>query len=98
MYLGRIVELGPADEFVRAPLHPYTEALLRAIPIADPRRMRVRDLGLTEGEAASPMNAPAGCAFHQRCGRRMPVCAQRVPPFSTVALGRATACFLHIPH
>lgn len=98
MYLGRIVELGPADELIRAPLHPYTEALMRAIPVADPRRMRVRDLGITEGEAASTMNPPAGCAFYERCGRRMPVCVQRIPPLSSVGPRRATACFLHLPH
>jgi oligopeptide/dipeptide ABC transporter ATP-binding protein len=97
MYLGRIVELGPAEAIVRAPLHPYAEALLRAIPIADPRRMRVRDLGLAEGEAASPLSAPAGCAFHQRCARRLPVCANHQPPLVPVTPGRSAACFLHTP-
>ena len=81
MYLGRMVEIGPADEVVRRPLHPYAEALLRAIPIADPRRMRVRDLGLAEGEATGqsvhPRAAPsthaarAACRFvRSRCQRR----------------------------
>jgi peptide/nickel transport system ATP-binding protein/oligopeptide transport system ATP-binding protein len=74
MYLGRIVEIGPADALVRAPLHPYSSALLRAIPIADPRRMRVRDLGLAEGEAAEALDGRTGCAFRQRCPRRMPRC------------------------
>jgi len=97
MYLGRIVEIGPADAIVRGPLHPYAEALLRAIPIADPRRMRVRDLGLAEGEATSPLDAPAGCAFHQRCPRRMPVCANDQPPLAPVSSGRSAACFLHKP-
>jgi oligopeptide/dipeptide ABC transporter ATP-binding protein len=95
MYLGRIVEIGPADELVRAPLHPYTEALLRAIPIADPRRMRVRDLGLAEGEAASPLNPPSGCAFHQRCTRRLARCAGERPLLATIAPDREAACFLH---
>jgi peptide/nickel transport system ATP-binding protein/oligopeptide transport system ATP-binding protein len=97
MYLGRIVEIGPADAVARAPLHPYAEALLRAIPIADPRRMRVRDLGLTEGEAASPVNPPAGCAFHQRCARRLERCEHELPPFAAVGPGRSAACFLHMP-
>ncbi len=97
MYLGRIVEIGPADAIVRGPLHPYAEALLRAIPIADPRRMRVRDLGLAEGEAAGPLSGVAGCAFHQRCARRLPVCANQSPPLAQVAPGRAAACFLHTP-
>ena len=95
MYLGRIVEIGPADELVRAPLHPYTDALLRAIPIADPRRMRVRDLGLAEGEAASPRDAPNGCPFHQRCPRRMPRCATQRPLLAEITPTHSTACFLH---
>ena len=97
MYLGRIVEIGPADELVRAPLHPYTEALLRAIPIADPRRMRVRDLGLTEGEAASPLSPPSGCPFHQRCPRRMSRCAAERPLLARIAPAHSAACFLHSP-
>jgi oligopeptide/dipeptide ABC transporter ATP-binding protein len=97
MYLGRIVEIGPADQLVREPLHPYTEALLRAIPVADPRRMRVRDLGIAEGEAASPLDAPAGCAFHQRCAFRMPVCAAAIPTLAAGAAEHASACFRHDP-
>jgi peptide/nickel transport system ATP-binding protein len=94
MYLGRIVEIGPADDLVRGPLHPYAEALLKAIPIADPRRMRVRDLLLTEGEAASPLDAPVGCAFHARCAYRLPVCATAVPAIVQVTSQRSAACFL----
>jgi len=95
MYLGRIVEIGPADDVCRAPLHPYTRALLSAIPIADPRRMRVRDLGLTEGEAASALTPPTGCSFHDRCPDRMPRCAVERPELAGVAFGHAAACFLH---
>ncbi len=97
MYLGRIVEIGPADAIVRGPLHPYAEALLRAIPIADPRRMRVRDLGLAEGEATGPLADDAGCPFHPRCARRMPVCARQSPPLLPVSDGHGAACFLHTP-
>ncbi len=97
MYLGRIVEIGPADAIVRAPQHPYAEALLRAIPIADPRRMRVRDLGLAEGEAASLLDAPAGCSFYPRCSHRMRVCADAPPPLSPVTPDRSAACFLRTP-
>jgi oligopeptide/dipeptide ABC transporter ATP-binding protein len=97
MYLGRIVEIGPADAIVRAPLHPYTDALLRAIPIADPRRLRVRDLGLAEGEATSPLDASAGCAFRQRCARRLEICAGEQPPLAVVTQDRGVACFLHTP-
>ena len=97
MYLGHIVELGAAAEIYRAPLHPYTEALLAAIPIPDPRRMRVRQLGVVEGEAASALDAAAGCPFRTRCPRRMTVCDQ-VTPELLPALGRhEVACFLHTP-
>lgn len=95
MYLGRIVELGPAEELCRAPLHPYTAALLRAIPIADPRRMRVNDLGLTEGEAARPDKRMPGCAFQPRCAQRLPRCAHEPPALATLSTGRSVACFLH---
>jgi oligopeptide/dipeptide ABC transporter ATP-binding protein len=94
MYLGRIVEIGPANAVARAPAHPYSEALLRAIPIADPRRMRVRDLRLTEGEAASPLDTLTGCAFRQRCPRRLPICADGIPPLVEIAPGHRAACYL----
>jgi oligopeptide/dipeptide ABC transporter ATP-binding protein len=95
MYLGRMVEIGPADDVVQRPLHPYAEALLRAIPIADPRRMRVRDLGLAEGEATSQLGPSAGCAFHPRCTRRLPVCAAEVPASVPIEADHSAACFLH---
>src|SRR5258708_20816400 len=96
MYLGRIVELGPAEAVCRSPLHPYAEALLRAIPIPDPRRMRVEKLGLLDDELPS-LAAPGGCAFHPRCGRRLPICAQAPPDLLETVPGRAAACFLHHP-
>ena len=95
MYLGRMVEIGPADDVVRRPLHPYAEALLRAIPIADPRRMRVRDLGLVEGEVTSQIGPSAGCAFHPRCTRRLPLCAVEVPATTQIEPDHSAACFLH---
>jgi oligopeptide/dipeptide ABC transporter ATP-binding protein len=99
MYLGRIVELGPADAVCRRPQHPYTEALLRAIPIPDPRRMRVERLGILSEDAPSFEAAPGahtpGCAFHQRCSRRMAVCAQSRPELLETTPGRVAACFLH---
>jgi oligopeptide/dipeptide ABC transporter ATP-binding protein len=90
-----MVEIGPADDVVRRPLHPYAEALLRAIPIADPRRMRVRDLGLAEGEVTSQIDPSAGCAFHPRCTRRLPLCAVEVPATTQIEPDRSAACFLH---
>ena len=97
MYLGRLVEIGPGEDVVRRPLHPYAEALLRAIPIADPRRMRVRDLGLTEGEATGPLGLSAGCAFHQRCTRRLQICSIEAPALTKIEQDHSAACFLHTP-
>ena len=97
MYLGHIVELGAAAEIYRAPLHPYTEALLAAIPIPDPRRMRVRQLGVVKGEAASALDAAAGCPFRTRCPHRMTVCDQVTPELLPVLARHEVACFLHTP-
>ena len=97
MYLGRIVEIGPSDELCRAPWHPYTEALLRAIPIPDPRRSRVEQLGLLHDELPTPQATPSGCAFHERCARRLPVCARSQPPLQAHGRDRASACFLNQP-
>jgi oligopeptide/dipeptide ABC transporter ATP-binding protein len=97
MYLGRIVELGPSDVLCRSPLHPYTEALLRAIPIPDPRRLRVEQLGLLRDELPSPQRISGGCCFHDRCARRLPICATSRPPLRTNGGGRASACFLNDP-
>jgi len=97
MYLGHIVELGAAAEIYRAPLHPYTEALLAAIPIPDPRRMRVRQLGVVKGEAASALEAMVGCPFRTRCPHRMAVCDQVTPGLSPVLGRHEVACFLHTP-
>ncbi|MGH7121649.1 MAG: ABC transporter ATP-binding protein [Acetobacteraceae bacterium] len=95
MYLGRIVEIGQAEQICRRPLHPYAQALLRAIPIADPRRMRVGDLGLAVGEAQASLAPPGGCSFYDRCPERLVRCAVERPALTEVAPGRATACFLH---
>jgi oligopeptide/dipeptide ABC transporter ATP-binding protein len=95
MYLGRVVEIGPADRICRAPLHPYAQALLRAIPIADPRRMRVGDLGVMAGEAASRLASPPGCSFHDRCPHRLTRCAVERPTLTEVAPDHSSACFLH---
>ncbi len=97
MYLGHIVELGAAVEVYRAPLHPYTEALLAAIPIPDPRRMRVRQLGVVKGEAASSLEAITGCPFRSRCPHRIAVCDQATPELLTAKGQHEVACFLHIP-
>jgi oligopeptide/dipeptide ABC transporter ATP-binding protein len=95
MYLGRIVELGPSDAVCRSPAHPYTEALLRAIPIPDPRRQRVEHLGLLRDELPSLQAMPSGCAFHERCARRLPICVKSRPLLLVHGDDRMSACFLN---
>ncbi len=91
MYLGEIVEQGPTDAVLAAPSHPYTEALLSAIPLPDPR-VRRHPIALT-GEAPSPRNRPTGCAFHTRCPRKIgSICETTAPPTRTTANGLEIRC------
>jgi oligopeptide transport system ATP-binding protein len=92
MYLGRIVEMAASRELYAAPKHPYTEALLSAVPIPDPKvkRQRIR-LG---GEVPSPINPPSGCHFHTRCPIAQPLCSQQVPKLKQSADGHWVACHL----
>jgi len=96
MYMGRIVEIGPIDAVCREPKHPYTAALLRAIPIADPRRMRVADLGQIEGENAGEAK-PHACAFEPRCPRRFEPCGKAAPTLVDVGADHRAACYLNAP-
>jgi len=79
MYLGRIVEIGPAADVIEKPLHPYTKALISAVPIPDPRREAKRARILLPGDPPSPLNPPGGCPFHPRCLYAIERCAQVVP-------------------
>ena len=93
MYLGRIVELAPAEELYGNPRHPYTEALLSAVPMPDPtaRRQRIR----LEGEIPNPIHPPPGCCFHPRCPiRELPLCSLERPPLKQTTEGHWLACHL----
>jgi len=96
MYLGRIVEIGPSDVVCDQPRHPYTKALLSAIPIADPRQMRVEKLGLIEGDSVTIARSD-GCAFEARCPHRFAPCGRQVPPLIDIGGGQRAACFLNEP-
>jgi oligopeptide/dipeptide ABC transporter ATP-binding protein len=95
MYLGRLVELAPADQFYAAPLHPYSEALLSAIPMPDPDAHLTRKEIVLEGDIPSPLAPPKGCRFHTRCPYAQALCAGSEPTLSTQAGGRLVAC--HFP-
>ena len=84
MYFGRIVELGPATGVVEKPLHPYTKALVSAVPIPDPRREAKRERMILQGDPPSPINPPCGCPFHPRCPYAIPRCAEVVPAFESL--------------
>jgi oligopeptide transport system ATP-binding protein len=92
LYLGRIVELAAGDQIYRDPKHPYTRALLTAVPIADPKRARLRNIDALQGEIPSPINPPSGCAFRTRCRFAIELCAQKRPPLETIKGGGLVAC------
>jgi oligopeptide/dipeptide ABC transporter ATP-binding protein len=95
MYLGRIVEDGPTARLYELPAHPYTEALLSAVPVPHPVRQRERRRILLQGEVPSPLDPPSGCVFRTRCPYVMDVCAEEVPPRFPVEGGGFAACHLH---
>ncbi len=92
MYLGRIVEITKSRELYENPLHPYTRALLSAVPIADPFVEEKRERIILKGEVPTPLNPPSGCSFHPRCFMAKPECSQAVPPLRDVGGGHEVAC------
>ena len=95
LYLGKIVEIAESESLYREPLHPYAQALIRAIPEANPDGPRADSLAGIEGDVPSPVNPPKGCRFHTRCPHRMPICSEQEPPFKDMGDGHQVACFLH---
>jgi oligopeptide transport system ATP-binding protein len=93
MYLGKIVEMADADNLFAQPLHPYTRALLSAVPAAKPGITKERIL--LSGDVPSPLNPPAGCRFHTRCPNAMPQCKTEEPLWKKVGNGHYTACHLY---
>jgi oligopeptide/dipeptide ABC transporter ATP-binding protein len=92
MYLGKLMELSPAEELYTKPIHPYTSALLGAIPIPDPEENRRRERLVVSGEPPNPIDPPSGCVFHPRCPRATDICREVEPPLARYANGHLAAC------
>jgi peptide/nickel transport system ATP-binding protein/oligopeptide transport system ATP-binding protein len=93
MYLGRIVEIAGKTELFANPRHPYTQALLASVPVADPRRKSLKPL--VDGDVPSPINPPSGCAFHTRCRYAMERCRTETPVLAEIGSQHQVACFLN---
>jgi len=93
MYLGKIVEMGSTEDVIHKPLHPYTKALIAAVPVPDPTARRISVT--LKGEVPSAINPPPGCRFHTRCSHTMEICRQKEPPLIEIVNNRYVACHLH---
>ncbi|MGQ0675335.1 MAG: oligopeptide/dipeptide ABC transporter ATP-binding protein, partial [Rhodospirillales bacterium] len=92
MYLGRFVEIAPAEELFMRPNHPYAQALLTGVPRLDARKRKFEPV---KGEIPSPLDPPPGCHFHPRCPHAMPRCREEAPALKAIAPGRWSACHLN---
>jgi oligopeptide/dipeptide ABC transporter ATP-binding protein len=92
MYLGKMVELTGRDELFKNPLHPYTQALMSAIPVPDPHLKRQRII--LKGDVPSPLNPPKGCRFHPRCPIAQEICSQQEPEFREFSPDHWVACWM----
>ena len=92
MYLGKMVELADAEEIYSHPLHPYSKALMSAVPVPDPNTARANQRIALEGDIPSPLNAPSGCPFRTRCPYATEACAAEMPAFKEVSKGHFVAC------
>ena len=93
MYLGKIVEIAQADEIIDHPVHPYTQSLISAIPLPDPKAARERHRIILQGDVPSPLHMPNGCSFRSRCRFATEECAQECPPLEPCSEGHLVACY-----
>jgi oligopeptide transport system ATP-binding protein len=97
LYMGRVVESAPRKKLFGEPSHPYTQALLLAAPIADPKRERGKKRALLEGDMPSPLNPPSGCVFRTRCPKAWTLCSETAPAAVSVSPDHLVSCHLFKP-